>query len=470
MHNLACLKKWILNHYGLSVTIILIIALLLRICMLGIGGYSSDSAGYYTAAINIVNGNGYSLCTEKPFYPFYFREPLTSYSMAFVIWISNLFLKVDYIDYPSTLVITDMQPYHQYFLFYIRLFSVLLQLFSIYLFFLTLRKKSNDMFAIVFLLICALYLPLIVHTSLVLREPYVFFLLSVISYLWCKYLDNRNCIYMAVIALINGFLCLFLQIYWLLAIFIFFFMFWVLHKEIVVFFKHCILYFVFFSLPIIPHIYKVYQYYPDIRIIKTLGTALTYECVSGYDAYRAFGISPWSAKDGDLPNGMITHSEYFDPHNAAELFKCSFNGTFQTEAERLNDANTKERIWGYKLDKVLQCFRNTIFMVGITYDYGALKGRFSKKDILKFFIVLPSLLFGVFGLIGFFPFLQKYWLSVPVLIYHSFFFFVYGDEERRQVMLVPYLICIVMLLIWKMIKSKKQYFECVFADKLHIFC
>ena len=79
--------------------------------------------------INIVNGNGYSLCTEKPFYPFYFREPLTSYSMAFVIWIANLFLKVDYIDYPSTLVITDMQPYHQYFLFYIRLFSVLLQLF-----------------------------------------------------------------------------------------------------------------------------------------------------------------------------------------------------------------------------------------------------------------------------------------------------------------------------------------------------
>ena len=454
-----CLKKWIINHYGLSVVIIMVLAFILRICMLGIGGYSSDSAGYYTAAINIVNGNGYSLCTEKPFYPFYFREPLTSYSMAFVIWLVNLFLNIDYIDYPNTLAVSDMQSYHQLFLFYIRLFSALLHIFSLFLFFLTARRKCGDIFAIVFLLICALYLPLVVNPSLVLREPYVFFLLSVISYFWIKYVDSRALFYLVILALVNGLLCLLLQIYWILAGFLLIFMFWISRKNISVLFKHGLIFLFFFSLPIIPHVYKVYQYYPDTRIIKTLGTALTYEYVSGCDAYRAFGVSPWSARDGDLPNGLKAHSDYFDPNNASKIFERSFDGTYFNEAKRLNDSNKQERIFKYKLNNVLLCFRNTIFVFGITYDYAIFKGYFTTKEVVKFVIVLPCLLLGILSFIGFGAFVKKYWLFVPVLLFHSLFFFVFGDEERRQVMIIPYLVFIVLLLIRRLIKCNKRCIE-----------
>ena len=434
----------------------MVFAFFLRICLLGDGGYDPDSREYYTAAINIVNGNGYSKCIEAPFYPFYYREPLTSYSMAFVIWVANLFLNINNIDYPNSLVVSEMQPYHQHLILSIRLFSVLLQMVAIYLFLKTVRRKSSDLFAIVFLLICAVYLPLIINLSLVMREPYVFLGLSILSYMWCKYLDKKKLVYVVLIALTNGILCLFLQPYWVLAVFILFFMFWALRKEKVVFLKHGIIYLVFFFLPILPHVYKVYQYYPDVRIIKTLGTALTFECGFGFEAYRAFGVSPWSAKDGDLPNGMKTHAEYFDSHDPAKLFERSFDGTFQKEAERLNSANNPDSIFKYQLDKIILCFRNTVFMVGITYDYGVFHGHFTAKDIAKFLLVLPYLLFGLFGLIGLCPFMKKYWLLVPVFFYHSLLFFVYGDEERRQVMLIPYLICIVMFFIWEMIKCKRQ--------------
>ena len=446
MKSMLSIRNWILNHYGIATMFIMIFAFLLRFCLLGDGGYSPDSREYYTAAINIVNGNGYSKCIEAPFYPFYYREPLTSYSMAFVIWIANLFVNINNIDYPNSMVVSEMQPYHQHFIIYIRLFSILLELVAIYLFFMTVKRKSSDMFAIVFLLICAIYLPLIINLSLVLREPYVFLGLSVLSFLWCKYIDNKKLLYVVLVALTNGILCLFLQVYWTLAVFILFFMFWALRKEKALFLKHGILYLVFFSFPILPHVYKVYQYYPDVRILKTLGTALTFECGYGFEAYRAFGVSPWSAKDGDLPKGMKTHAEYFDSHDPAKLFERSFDGTFKKEAERLNSANSIDRIFKYQLDKILLCFRNTVFMVGITYDYGVFHGQYSAKDIAKFLVVLPYLLFGLLGLIGLWPFVKKYWLLVPVFFYHSLLFFVYGDEERRQVMLVPYLICIVIYL------------------------
>ena len=456
MNYFSSSRNWILNHYGITVMFIMVFAILLRICLLGTGGYSPDSAEYYTAAINIVKGNGYSKCIEAPFYPFYYREPLTSYTMAFVIWFANLFLNNNNIDYPNSMVVSEMQSYHQYFIFSIRLFSVLLQIVAIYLFYKTVRRKSSDMFAIVFLMICAIYLPLIINLSLVLREPYVFLGLSVLSYLWCKYIHNKKSLYVALVSLTNGILCLYLQAYWVLAVFILFFMFWALRKEKVLFLKQSLLYIIFFFMPIFPHVYKVYQYYPDVRIMKTLGTALTFECCSGFDAYGAFGVSPWSAKDGDLPNGMKTHAEYFDAHDPAKLFERSFDGTFKKEAERLNSANTSDRIFKYKFDKLMLSLRNTVFMIGITYDYGVFCGRFTAKDIAKFLLVLPYLLFGILGLIGLWPFMKKYWLLVPVFFYHSMLFFVFGDEERRQVMLVPYLICIVMFFIGEMIKKRRK--------------
>ena len=94
-------------------------------------------------------------------------------------------------------------------------------------------------------------------------------------------------------------------------------------------------------------------------------------------------------------------------------------------------------------------------MAGITYDYGVFVGNYSTKDIVKFLFVLPYLLFGLFAVLGLWPFLKKYWLLMPIFFYHSMLFFIYGSEERRQVMLIPYIICIVMFVMYQYYSKNK---------------
>lgn len=436
------------RHYVPIVMSILIVGFLLRLLFCWFyPSMSGDATGYYIAAINIANGNGYSICTEAPFEPYYFREPLTSYSFAVVIWLYRSFHHMEVIEYPVSWNPSEMQPVHQQIIFGIRILFILLQLTAIYIFSMVVRKKSNKICSLIFLSICALYFPLIANTTQPLREPFAFFILALIVFLWSNYLDSFKIRYVISVGFLNGFLCLYLQSYWVLACFIIFYMCIINRKNLRILLRHSALYIFFMSIPLIPHIYKVYQYYPDIRIARTLGTAATYEFFYATNAYGAWGVSPYSVVDGDLPNNIDTHSEYFTSKSAEKFFERSFDGTFKKEAERINAENTKERIINYHLDKYLLSLRNTIFMVGITYDYGIFQGNFSSKDFLKFLFVLPYLFFGILALIGLWPFLKRYYLLMPVFLYHSMLFFVYGDEERRQVMLIPYIICIVMFVI-----------------------
>ena len=444
LFSLNDLKKSVYQHYVFTVMTILVIAFLLRLIFCWFcPSMPPDSIGYYTAAINIVNGNGYSSCLEPPFDPYYFREPLTSYSFAIVIWLYKICHHMEVVEYPISWSPSEMQPVHQQIIFGIRILFILLQLIAIYIFSLIVKKKSNKMYSLLFLLICALYFPLIANTTQLLREPFVFFILSIIAYCWVNYLDSSKTINIIFIAFLNGTLCLFLQSYWVLACFILLFMLIYNRRKLKSVFLHSILFALFISLPLIPYLFRVYQYYPDIRIVRTLGSALTFEYNNAIDAYSAFGVSPWSVKDGDLPNNIKTHSDYFNS-NADKIFERSFDGTFQKEIERLKAANTKEQIRNYYLESCLLCLRNTIFMVGITYDYGVFMGHFSFKDIAKFLFVLPYLLFGLVAVLGLWPFLKKYWILMPIFFYHSMLFYIYGSEERRQVMMIPYIICIVM--------------------------
>lgn len=449
------LNKSVYQHYVFTVMAILVLAFLLRLLFCWF--YPSmppDSIGYYTAAINIANGNGYSACIEPPFEPYYFREPLTSYSFAIVIWLYKIIHQIEVVEYPVSWSPSEMQLVHQQIIFGIRILFILLQLTAIYIFSLIVKKKSNKKYSLLFLLICALYFPLIANTTQPLREPFVFLILSIIAYCWVTYLDSSKAIYIVFIAILNGALCLFLQSYWILACFILLFLLIYNRRKLKVFLLHTILFLLFLPLLLVPHIYRVYQYYPDIRVVRNLGSALTFEYVKAMDAYRAFGVSPWSAKDGDLPNNMKTHAEYFNS-SAYEIFERSFDGTLQRESERLNAANTKENIFHYYFDNYLLSLRNTIFMVGITYDYGVFVGNYSTKDIAKFLFVLPYLLFGLFAVLGLWPFLKKHWLLMPIFFYHSMLFFIYGSEERRQVMLIPYIICIVMFVMYQYYSKNK---------------
>lgn len=458
MIKLVLLKEKIDKYYYPLLVLILLVAFLLRLLFcLYFPSMPPDSSGYYMAAINIANGNGYSINTHEPFTPYFFREPLTSYLFATVVWLYKFFLnKNEILEYPVSWIPSEMQSVHQQITFGIRILFIIMQLTAIYLFSVVLRKKSNKMFSLVFMLICAFYFPLVANLIQPLREPLVFFLLSILAYFWSCYLEASKFKYIILMGFINGLLCLCLQSYWLLAFFVALFILINKRREISIFFVHSFSYIFVMSIVLSPHIYNVYRYYPDIRIVRTLGTAATYEYFYALNAYAAWDVSPYSVRDGDLPRNIETHSEYFTSDNSADYFKRSFDGTFKEEADRINGENTMERKIGFLVNKYAISLRNTIFLVGITYDYGVFVGNFKMKDFLKLFFVLPYLIFGLIAVIGLWFFLKKFWLMMPVFFYHSLLFFVYGDEERRQVMLIPYIICIVMYIIWVLFFNRQQ--------------
>lgn len=202
---------------------------------------------------------------------------------------------------------------------------------------------------------------------------------------------------------------------------------------------------------------RVYHYYPDIRVAKTLGSGLTPDYVNGLNAYRAFGVDPYYAKQGDLPRNIPVRSDFFSVDDVRKNFQYTFDGTYKKEAARLNAENTPKAILKYYIDGVLLSFRNTVFIVGITYDYGVFNGHFSKKDIAKFLLCSPWLLMGILALFGLWPIIKRYWMIMPAFFFNALFFFAFGDEERRQYVLVPWIIIMSMYSVWQIFYKNRRH-------------
>ena len=439
----SVLKYHIENHYKWYVWGILLMALLIRIAYAAFFpiGLSPDAQNYYTSAINIVNGNGYSICTKDPYLPFYFREPLTSYTIAFVIWLYKSVMSYQELGIPTNWEPNIISPYHQQIILCVQIFNAILQAVSLYLFSRIVKKKSNSLIAICFLMTSSIYFPLIISNCFLLREPYVFFFLSLLAFYWSKYLDSTKVLNLVPIALSNGVLCLYLQSYWLLGFILLVFIFIRLIGNYRKFISHFFAYVTLFVCSITPHLFQVYHYYPDIRIVKNMGSALSMDYVNALNAYRAHGVNPYGAKNEDFSDNIEVHPEIFSIEDASKVFEYTFNGTYKNEAYRINSINTNSKKTTFFIDKLLLSFRNTVFIVGITYDYGVFNGCYSFNDIVKFLFVLPYLVFGILAVFGLWFFIKKYWMLCPVFIYHAGLFFVFGDEERRQIMLIPYIIC-----------------------------
>ncbi len=452
-----CLLKNLENNYHLYIFGIFVIAFLIRVAYayLFADKLSPDAQNYYSAAINIVNGNGYSICTEEPYSLFYFREPLTSYTIALVIWLYKIVTSTQSFLIPTDWAMDKMATYHHHIIFGVKILSIILQVFSLYLFTKIVRKRSSSLIALCFFAISAVYVPLIMSNNYILREPYVFFFLSLMVYYWDKYLDSTNIIHLLPVAIFNGILCLYLQSYWLLGCLFLVFIAIRLRREYKKVFLHLFAYVSLFICSIAPHLYQVYQYYPDIRIVKNMGSALSFEYVDALNAYRAHGADPYGAKQGDLPNNAEVHPEIFSIIDAHQVFEYTFNGTYENEANRLNSLNTSSKRASYSFNKKLLSFRNTVFIVGITYDYGIFLGHFSSSDIVKFIFVLPYLIFGILALFGLWYFIKKFWMLGPVFFFHAGLFFVFGSEERRQIVLVPYIICLAFITLYYLYKKYK---------------
>ena len=444
--------------YGYIVAAIIFVAFILRLALFVLypDGLSPDAQSYYTAALNIVNGNGYSDHTEAPYLPFYFREPVTSYSMSFFVWGWKWISGASAVPYPSSWLVRQMEPCHQVIIFFIRIGSSILQLFGLLLFSTIVKRHSSKKAALAFLSIGAVYSPLIFYSSLLLREVYLFFLLMLITWFWDKFLFSGKWLYLIATALTGGFICLCLHLYWILLLMYLPLLAIHLKRNNGNVIARCMVFAIAFFLPTLPWVIKVYNYYPDIRIVKTLGSGLTVDYTNGLNAYRAFGVDPYSAKQGDLPRDIPVRTDIFSITDVRKNFQYTFDGTYRKEATRINSENTTATLLRYYGKRLLLAFRNTVFIVGITYDYGIFHGQFSKKDILKFLFCLPWLLMGILAFMGLLSVIKRYWIIMPTFFYNTLFFFAYGDEERRQYVLIPWIIVLSMYSVWRFLKKKQR--------------
>lgn len=433
------------------IIIFLAIGLAFRVALVHFmpGGLSKDAQSYYKSAINVVEGKGYSEKTEAPFYPFFFREPLTTYSIAATMFVVKQLSGTEHLDYPQQWEVAEMPTIHQTIIFWVRIVSDILQLCALLLFYQLLVRYASLKFAMAFLAISMVYYPLVFYSSLLLREVYVFFLLALITWLWERYIRTDKNSYFFLTALALGVTLQYLHLYWLMLLFFVPALWWCRRNFSIL--KRTVLtltFIVLMLLPSVPWVAHVYDYYPDIRVAKTLGAGLSAEYTNNLNAYRALGYDPYYVKQGDIPGDVEVRTDIFLPDDIAKVFDYTFDGTYTREAARINSYNTNEGLISYYAGRVVEALHNTLFIVGITYDYGVFYGHFSVSDILKFLFCLPFILIGLFALCGVWPVFKRYWFLMPAFCYHALFFAAYGDEERRTYMLVPYIIVFAMVALY----------------------
>lgn len=451
-------NKFRFNHRYTIITIFLIgILIRLGFSLTMPGALSNDAHSYYRASVNLVNGNGYSACEEPPYHTFFFREPLTALSFALPMWMYKTAHGIDKLDYPTSWTVKDMQPHHQTIIQLIKFQQNLLSVLALLFIYLALKQHASKQFSTIFLAIGAIYMPLILYSTLILREPYIFFLLSVFAWSWEKYIRLQKLKWLSISAIIMGINCMYLHLYSLILLFIIPIIIcrqWNNSKVIKI--THIFTFTILMFIPSVPWIGFVYSKYPNIRIIKTMGVALNAEYTNCLNAYRALGYDPYYVKQGDIPGNVEVRTDIFCPKEESKIFDYTFDGTYSREAARINSHNTTSQIIKYYSGRIVEAFRNTVFIVGITYDYGVFHGKFSGKDLAKFVLVSPFILFGILALCSVYPIIKKYWMFLPVFLYHACFFFAYGDEERRQYIIVPYIIIFGLVTIKYTIKQLRK--------------
>lgn len=423
-------------------------------CVIYPSGLSPDAQSYYIAAINIVNGLGYSDHVEPPYMPFYFREPLTAYFIAACIFLYKTLLNLSHIDYPSVFVVQDMSLMHQNIILTVRIVNIILQMTGIYIFYKTIDRITSKIIARLFLIVACFYYPLIYNVIPLLREGYLLFFFSLLFYLWNKYIQFNKVSILILSGLCLGIITQLLHIY-ILMLFIFIPFIIYIQKTIKRRVRHAVLFIVFAYVPSIPWIYNVYQFYPDYRIVKTLGSGLSADYIKALDAYRAYGVNPYNCKQEEIPEVEI-HPEIFEIVDAKKVFDNTFQGKYALEAEKINAITPFSKILAFKVKSYLLAFRNTVFQIGITYEYDFLCGDFSFKSFVKLLFCLPYIIMGILAICGLYYMISKYWLLLPVFLFHALLFFAMGSEERRQLALIPYIIWFAVVFVVNRVKLRNE--------------
>ncbi len=163
----------------------------------------------------------------------------------------------------------------------------------------------------------------------------------------------------------------------------------------------------------LPWLFYVYSFYPDIRIAKTVGCALTYEWIHYVSYHRRANAL------GLMSDRELARFEYEDAYHGTydEYFDKSFNGYYRHKRDSLSlliareteDITTSKKLMYVGKYLLINSFKN--FWMKRDWGYNE-PGRFYLKNR----IILPLILYAVsafFAVLCFLGFLRILAPSFP---------------------------------------------------------
>ncbi len=406
---------------------------------------SPDGTGYHSLAVNIAKGHGLSKVEQAPFVQSFFREPGYPYFLGGIYSLVNLFTDIDYIhDNYANQKLTKIYPE----IVAAKIIQCILGSVAILLLYSIFSRLTTRKIAFFSCVSTALFFNLAFYYTFILREALVFFLLVLANWFFIKQLKERKkLLYDLALGLTVGLLILVFQVH-VVIVPVLFFVYLYHFKDLKKSFFKTFRVGLIALLTLIPHLIAVYQFYPDVRIVKSVGCSLTHEMGT---LTRAQNIAKYyDVISGDECSKMRVWN---DP--SKEQFERSFNGYYVAQADSINRLISEPVFSKRKVLGLQKAFLKSFFLTKL----GLVSGKLLlKKNLLYLFsLLLFPVFIGLLGLIGGITVGRKFIPFFFPFVVYSLLFFLLGSEYRRMIIIQPYLLFFVVVLIFYLLDRWKKH-------------
>lgn len=430
--------------------------------------FPADGLGYHRLAVNWVKGNGLSNETEPPFSPFFFREPSYPLFLSIGLKIYDLFGgNVSYIDISNYNFHKDILDPIPGSVVFLRIWQAIFDSVNVMLLFLILTHIINDKKSFIIALCYALFLPVALHNGMIYREVFHTLILLVLNLFFVKYLQTKRRLFLLIFGVLWGVSNLTFQSTVYLFPFVFL-MLLILFKSL----RRALVDIMIVSgvmvTTVLPWLLYVYSFYPDIRIAKTFGCALTYEWIH-YVSHHRLANHVGIISDSELKKFEVEKA-YNRPYN--EYFEKSFNGYYMHQCDSLWVLINKERESNSSMERLV-LIGNNFFNHSVRNFW--MKNNWSFPENGKYYlqnrIFLPLVLyavsafFAIICIMGFFKYFRSF---LPILlIFFSYFgiSYILGSESRRMLPSYPYVFSFGILFLIDLIQKFSSRYPLINSDK-----
>lgn len=401
-----------------------IVAILFRIGILhwSGGGYlTSDSVEYHNLAVNMVLGNGYSKALTTPYEPSFFREP------GYPLFLAAIYWAFGFVDPPTHFAVgSDSMNQHTE-MRVVQYVQALVGGLSLAIFYLTLVIVLPSRAAWIISIMAALYSPLAVFSTLLLRETLLTLVILLSNYFFARFLQDHKTVWLVAFSVGIGVSALILKITLLSPILVFF-MLWFIRRDILLSIKCSILTAVVLLAVISPWLYRTYLFYPDWRIIRSMGTSHTVELRNYYLGLR-HNVETGAMDSTTFSNRFLEWKSMSD----RERFAFSFDGTLDEMTRSL-----KPPSWGQTLSMALQRWRlgwvESLWVVIQEDGWYHLRPHsyYLRRGQSAWFVIsLLGLGFGHLAIVGMWVYFRRVHMVLFAFIYFYLLFYVVSNDTRR---------------------------------------